>query len=192
MAQGSILGPLHFNIFISDLFLILNNIEIASYADDNTPYCSYKSFEDVITCLERTAGDLFAWFNNNAMKANADKCHLLLNTKEKLKANISNYTIINSDQEKLLGVAIDNHLKFELHIKNFCSKTSQKLHAFCRISSCTSLNQRRMIMKSFIVSQFGYCPLIWMNHNRSLNNNINRIHERTLRIVYIDKKSTFK
>ena len=192
MAQGSILGPLHFNIFISDLFLILNNIEIASYADDNTPYCSYKSFEDVITCLERTAGDLFAWFNNNGMKANADKCHFLLNTKEKLKANISNYTIINSDQEKLLGVAIDNHLKFELHIKNLCSKTSQKLHAFSRISSCTSLNQRRMIMKSFIVSQFGYCSLIWMNHNLSLNNNINRIHERTLRIVYIDKKSTFK
>ena len=192
MPQGSILGPFHFNIFISDLFLILNNIEIASYADDNTPYCSYKSFEDVITCLERTAGDLFAWFNNNGMKANADKCHLLLNTKEKLKANISNYTIINSDQEKLLGVALDNHLKFESHIKNLCSKTSKKLHAFSRISSCTSLNQRRMIMKSFIVSQFGYCPLLWMNHNRSLNNNINRIHERTLRIVYIDKKSTFK
>ena len=46
--QGFILEPLLFNIFISDYFLILNNIEIASYADDNTPYCSYKSFEDVI------------------------------------------------------------------------------------------------------------------------------------------------
>ena len=60
--QGSILGPLLFNIFISDLFLILNNIEIASYVDDNTPYCSYKNFEDVIPCLERTADDLFTWF----------------------------------------------------------------------------------------------------------------------------------
>ena len=55
-----------------------------------------------------------------------------------------------------------------------------------------SLYQRRMIMKSFIMSQFGHCPLIWMNHNRSLNNNINRIHERALKIVYRDKKSTFK
>ena len=52
--QGSIFGPLLFNIFI---FLILNNIEIASYADENTPYCSYKSFGDVIICLERTADD---------------------------------------------------------------------------------------------------------------------------------------
>ena len=95
--QGFILEPLLFNIFISDYFLILNNIEIASYADDNTPYCSYKSFEDVITCLERTADDIFTWFNDNEMKTNADKCHLLLSTKEKLKANISNYTITNTD-----------------------------------------------------------------------------------------------
>ena len=188
--QGSILGPLLYNIFTSDLFLILNNIEIASYADGNTSYCSYKNFEDVITCLEMTADDLFAWFNNNGRKANADKCHLLLSTKEKLKANISNYTIINSDKEKLLGVTIDNHLKFESHIKNLCSKTSQKLYALSRVSSYMSLKQRRMIIEA--LCQFDYCPLIWMNHNRSLNNNINRIHERAFRIVYRDKKSTFK
>ena len=66
----------------------------------------------MITCLKRTADDLFTWFNNNGMKAKADKYHLLLNTKEKLQANISNYTIINSDKEKLLGVTIDSHLKF--------------------------------------------------------------------------------
>ena len=56
-----------------------------------------------------------------------------------------------------------------------------------------SLNKRRIIMKAFINSQFGYCPLIWMNHSRTLNNIINRIHERSLsRVVYNDKKSTFE
>ena len=134
MPQGSILGPLLFNIYISDLFLISNNIKIGSCADDNPPYCSYKSFGDGITCLERIADDFFDWLNNNGMKANAHKCHLLLSTKEKLKANISNYTIINSDKEKLLGVTIDNHLKCESHIKNFCSKASQKLYALSRVS----------------------------------------------------------
>ena len=146
----------------------------------------------MITCLKRTADDLFTWFNNNGMKAKADKCHLLLNTKEKLQANILNYTIINSDKEKLLGVTIDSHLKFESHIKNLCSKASQKLYALSRVSLYMSLYQCRMIMQSYIMSQFGYCPLIWINHNGSLNNNINRIHERTLRIVCSDKKSTFK
>ena len=102
MTQGSILGLLLFNDFVSDLFLTLNNIEIASYADDKTCYNSYKNFEDVITCLEKTVDDLFTWFNNNGIKANADKCHLLLNAKEKLKANISNYTIKNVEKKTSL------------------------------------------------------------------------------------------
>ena len=115
--QDSILGPSLCNIFVSDLFLILNNIKIASCADDNTPYCSYKNVGDVIACLERTADDLFAWFNNNGIKPNADECYLRLSGKEKLKANISNYAIMNSDKEKLLGETVDNYLKFESHKK---------------------------------------------------------------------------
>ena len=55
-----------------------------------------------------------------------------------------------------------------------------------------TLNKRRILMKSFIISQFSYCPLIWMMHNRGLNNKINHIHERALRIVYNDYSSTFE
>ena len=54
-----------------------------------------------------------------------------------------------------------------------------------------SLDKRRMVMKTFIESQFNYHPIIWMFHSRTLNNKINRLHERTLRIVYSDYKSSF-
>ena len=54
-----------------------------------------------------------------------------------------------------------------------------------------SLEKRRLIMKEFVNSQFGYCYLIWMFHNRTLNNRINRIHEGALRIVYRDKTANF-
>ena len=94
---------------------------------------------------------------NNGMKANAEKCHLLLNTKGKLTANISNFKITNSKKEKLLGVTIDKDLTFESHIESLCSKASQKLYALLRVSSYMGLGQRRLIMKSFINSQFGYC-----------------------------------
>ena len=47
-------------------------------------------------------------------------------------------------------------------------------------------------MNSFFNSQFNYCPLVWMFHSRSINNKINRLHERVLRIVYNDFKSSFK
>ena len=55
-----------------------------------------------------------------------------------------------------------------------------------------TLNKRRIFMESFIISQFNYCPLIWMIHSRGLNNKINRIHERALRIVYDDNRSSFE
>ena len=54
------------------------------------------------------------------------------------------------------------------------------------------IQKRRTLMKSFITSQFGYCPLMWMFHSRGLNNKVNSIYERALRIRYGDKTSTFK
>ena len=55
-----------------------------------------------------------------------------------------------------------------------------------------SLSQRKTIMKTFILSHFGYCPLVWMFHSRQLNHRINRLHERALRIVYRDASSSFE
>ena len=52
-------------------------------------------------------------------------------------------------------------------------------------------NQRRTLMKAYFMSQFGYCPLVWMNHSRLLNNRINTLHERALRLVYNDFTSSF-
>ena len=75
--QGSILGPLLFNILLADLFFIHNDIDIANFADDNTPYLSAKHVEDVIESLERPSVSLFRWFENNLLKGNADKCHFL-------------------------------------------------------------------------------------------------------------------
>ena len=53
-----------------------------------------------------------------------------------------------------------------------------------------NLAQRRSIMKGFICSQFGYCPLVWMFHSRKINNRVNSLHERALRVVYRDYNAT--
>ena len=80
VTQGSIRRPLLFNIFLCDLFLIIENIDIASYADDNTPYTTGNSIEEVIQKLENAARTLCQWFTDNQMKANPDKCHLSYNS----------------------------------------------------------------------------------------------------------------
>ena len=92
--------------------------------------------------------------------SNADKCHVLVNSKQKVCTKIGLYNIENSEQQKLLGDLIDNKLTFDKHINNLCAKASQRLNALCRVSSFMSTNKNRLVMKAFISSQFSYCPLI--------------------------------
>ena len=92
----------------------------------------------------------------------------------------------------MLGVKFDNKLTFEKHITDICRKASRKIYALARIAPYMDLSKRRMVMNAFFNSQFNYCPLIWMCHNRTTNRKINRLHERCLRIIYNDTQSSFK
>ena len=99
--------------------------------------------------------------------------------------------IKTSKSEKLLRINVDHVLTFNEHVSKLCKKASQKSHAIARISSYLNKNKLRLIMNAFFSSQFGHCPLVWMFHNRRHSNKINRLHERMLRIVYKDYKSSF-
>ena len=114
--QRSILRPLLFNIFLCDLFLIMENIDIASYADDNTPYTTGNSIEEVIQKLENAAKTLFEWFSDSQIKANPDKCHFLCSSNSEVSLTIENQKIENSKFEKLFGIKLDSKLNFKSHI----------------------------------------------------------------------------
>ena len=188
--QGSIFGPLGFNIYLNDLFYLSNSLEISNYADDNSPYETGLSNDEVIEKLEDNAVLLIDWFKSNYMKPNPEKWHLLLSdTNNSLSIKIGQKLIYNSKNEKILGVTFDNELSFKCHINKLCKKASQKLYALARVSNHMSFNQRRIIMNTFITSHFNYCSLVWMCHSRTLNNQINRIHHRALNIVYRDYTS---
>ena len=175
-----------------DIFYILSNYDIASYADDNTPYVTCETMESLIESLEKIAEEIFKWFKNNEMQANADKCHVLISTDQILHVNIGTLQIENSRCEKLLGVNIGSKLSFEKHLNIICGKARAKISALGRVAPFMNIEKRKMIMNAFFNSQFSYCPLIWMFHNRLINNKINRLHERCLRIVYNDNQSTFE
>ena len=66
--QGSILGPLLFNIFLCDLFYMMSDTNFASYADNNAPYVSTDTVDEVIKRLETASVKLFKWFADNQMK----------------------------------------------------------------------------------------------------------------------------
>ena len=119
----------------------------------------------------------------NCMKSNDDKCKLIVANTNNVSLNMGNATIEASESVKPLGVSRDNELKFSDDISKLCKKGNQKLHALARISKYLSEDKLKITMKTFITSQFNYCPLVWIFHNRTMNNKINRLYERALRMV---------
>jgi len=190
--QGSILGPLLFNIFINDMFYFIKDTKMANYADDNTLYTTTNNIEDLLKILENETSIILGWFRINEMKSNDDKCHLIVSNKETLALTLGKEIIYSNDSVDLLGITIDKYLNFTDHVSNLCNKGNQKLHALARISNYLSEGKLKIIMKTFVQSQFNYCPLVWMFHNRKLNQKINKLHERALRVVYKNDNSTFQ
>ena len=80
-------------------------------------------------------------------------------------------TVNNSREVKLLGIAIDNQLKYKKHMENLCKKASFKLPALCRISTFLTVEKARILANAFIISQFNCnAPLIWMFASKSAIN----------------------
>ena len=150
--QGSILGPLLFNIHLYDLFYFLVNFDIASYANDTTLYTVKANNESVLNALETSSQKLFKWFKNNFMKANSDKSHLLLSCNEPSALAIDSSSIETNTKEVLLGITVDKDLKFDDHVNSLCKKAWQKLNALARLAPYMNVEKRRLIMKAFIVS----------------------------------------
>ena len=91
------------------------------------------------------------------MKANPDKCHLLVTTNTLTSVNINGFQITNSAEEKLLGNKFHSELSFENQVSNLCKKASQKLDAMTTTITCTcsdhmivnymNLSKRKYLMK---------------------------------------------
>ena len=98
--QGSVLGPELFNINTNDLFMFML-LEIANYADDNSPFAVAPTIPQVISQLENESVPLLNWIRNNGLKANPDKFHLLLSDpNEELSLKVDNLDIKNSKCQK--------------------------------------------------------------------------------------------
>ena len=147
------------------MFYFIKESKIANYADDNTLYTVSKTITDLLNTLENETTLILDWFRKNEMKPNDDKCHLIVCNEENVSVTLRNKTISAAETVELLGVKIDKNLNFTEHVSELCKKGNQKLHALARISRYLDKSKLRIIMKTFIQSQFNYCPLVWMFHN---------------------------
>ena len=171
----------------------MTDCKICNYADDTTIYVCDDNHENVINKLESETPILSEWFQNNYMKLNGEKCHLMIfgEKTNDLSIKIENTTIIESQEGKLLGVTLDKQLSFKTYVQSLRKKAGQRLQAPVRTSYLLDTEKLRHIMRDFVLSQFSYCPLVWMFCDRHLDNKINHIHKKALSIAYKDSTSDF-
>ena len=193
--QGSILGPVLFNIFINDIFNFVTHCDLYNYADDNTLSCSDNSAENVKLRLESESRILTQWFSDNHMKAKPDKFQGLCignKTKEQsISFNLDGNTIFCEDSAKLLGVTIDFRLKFDIHISEICKKAARQLNVLKRIGKYLCKLGKLNIYYSFILSNFNFCPLTWHFCGEAYTKKLEKIQERALRFIYEDYISDY-
>ena len=98
------------------------------------------------------------------MKPSTEKCEFLITCLrfEHLWLNLGETKVWEKYQVKLLGITIDNQLKFDGHITKICHKAKSKLNALSRLARYLSMELKKLLYMSFIEVQFKYCPLTWM------------------------------
>ena len=173
MPQGSILGPVLFNIFINYIFHFIKNCKLYNYADDNTVSHADTDLKRLIDELVEDSTRLIQWFADNKMKANPGKFQAIAVGKrthsENICSNLGENIVNCEDSVKLLGVTIDFKLDFDEHISNVCKKASRQLNVLKRIGGNVLKRIGGHLCKLgklsvyyyFIMSNFNYCPLTW-------------------------------
>ena len=191
--QGSVLGPLLFNIFINDLFLAVGDQDLCNFADDNTLYKCRRSLHEAQCEIENHSTMIISWFEINGMKMNPDKCHVIIlgNTKidDYFTVQIGNASITPESEVTLLGITLDNKLDFTSHISKICKGATNKINALLRIAKHLTMPQKKLLVNAFFYSHFNYCPLVWMFSTKDANNKIEKLHKRALQIIHSDYDS---
>ena len=187
--QGYVLGPLLFNIYLNDLFFLLGNIDVCNSADDTAGNVCDMELKVVLDKLENCSELAIAWFKSNYMKLNEEKCKLLVcgYRFEQIWIKVGDNKTWEKSLVNLLGVTIDNELKFDKYVAEICAKAM-----LLKLSKFLCLDKRRTLLKSFIGAHFKYWPLIRMFCSRASNKKINRLHEKASRLVYDDYSSGFE
>ena len=193
--QGSVLGPILFNIFINDLLYFTTDTEICNFADDNTIYACDYDIASVINKLENDLKTVLNWFKSNSMVANPNKFQFMILGCNNIKLTlcVGDIKVVCADTVTLLGIIIDKKLKFNQHVDKLCKRAKAKANALARIiPKLGDTKKAKILTDSFFLSIFQYCPLVWLSCSKKMNNIINKLHKRVLKLLYPLHEKSFE
>ena len=190
--QGSIMGPTLFNLFTNDIFFDIKDGVLFNYADDNTILVSASDKDTVLDKLQRNANDVVQWCNNNQMEANASKFQVMISNDVDSKVKIGDVEITSEKSVKLLGVHLDNDFSFNEHIANLSRKATRQLNCLKRVAFALPTDIKLLLYKSFVLSNFCYCPAVWHHCGKRNTELLERIQYRALKFVFKDYDAPYQ
>jgi len=186
--QGSLAGPVLFNIFINDLLFMDLYSSVYNYADDNTLLCTGTNTDIIKTRLTHDCHTLIKWFSENKMSANPKKFQFMIISKE-IDSTLHNITIsgsqiIGSDSVCILGIEMDERLNFNKHIDSMCHKLASKINAISRIKNNLCIKAKQTLYNSYIIGNLSYCSTVWMFTSRGNLSKLEKLNKRAIKLIY--------
>ena len=165
MPQGPCLGPLIFLIFVNDMSLHINDVDVIQFADDTTLLFGHRNIHYLKYCVEGRLENLQDWFYANKLTLNVDKSVYMLFEKNRtscdMKISVCNKEISRCSSAKFLGTWLDDRLSWNVHVKKLLSKLKSGLGMMHRASNYLSSKANHTLYYGQIHSNLSYGISIW-------------------------------
>jgi len=196
--QGSILGPLLFSIFINDLPLHITHplVTCSLFADDGTLDVQSSDASVIQESLQQSLNEVSAWCSNNLMVPNPDKTKCMqIATRQKLQLKpptlqltFNSHPVGQVQEQRVLGITIDETLSWKPHISKLCKTLSRNLFLLSKLKSFTEESTRKMFYHAHIQPHLDYASVVWDGASDANFKELNTLHRRAAKLIFDKSK----